>query len=122
MTKTIRGIGVVGISGLLAMGFSILNQPVSAADADISGVVTSAVGPEAGVWVIAETNDFDSTFMKIVVTNEYWRYLVRDLEAANYEVWVRGYGLVDSDPASARPGDELTLTAHVAATPEEAAY
>ena len=27
---------------------------------DIGGVVTSAEGPEAGVWVIAETDDFDS--------------------------------------------------------------
>ncbi|MGY8777980.1 MAG: hypothetical protein ACKVIN_07635, partial [Longimicrobiales bacterium] len=27
---------------------------------DIGGVVTSAAGPEAGVWVIAETDDLDT--------------------------------------------------------------
>ena len=122
MIKTIRAIGVFGIAALLAVGFAVIGQSVSAADADISGVVTSDAGPEAGVWVIAETADFDTKFRKIVVTNEDGRFLVPDLEAANYEVWVRGYGLVDSDRTSARPGDDLSLTAKVAATPEEAAY
>ncbi|SVD42204.1 uncharacterized protein METZ01_LOCUS395058, partial [marine metagenome] len=101
MTKTIRTISVVGIAAVLAVGLSVLSASVIAADTDISGVVTSAVGPEAGVWVIAETLDFDTKFRKIVVTNDDGRFLVPDLQAANYDVWVRGYGLVDSERTTA---------------------
>src|SRR6202142_373958 len=64
----------------------------------ISGVVTSSKGPEAGVWVIAETPDLGTKMRKIVVTNDQGRYLLPDLPRANYKIWVRGYGLVDSDP------------------------
>src|SRR5688572_6406976 len=65
-------------------------------EADIEGVVTSANGPEAGVWVIAETTDLPTRYVKIVVTDERGRYALPDLPQANYNVWVRGYGLVDS--------------------------
>ena len=37
---------------------------------DIGGVVTSANGPEAGVWVIAETEEFETRFARIVVTDD----------------------------------------------------
>ena len=84
-------------------------------DADnIGGVVTSAKGPEAGVWVIAETNDLGTKFRKIVVTDERGRYLLPELPKATYKVWVRGYGLVDSAPVTAAPGTSLALTAVVA--------
>src|SRR5213592_392138 len=63
---------------------------------DIGGVVTGASGPEAGVWVIAETTDLPTKFAKIVVTDDQGRYVIPDLPNANYQVWVRGYGLVDS--------------------------
>src|SRR5476651_1335724 len=63
---------------------------------DIGGVVTGVNGPEAGVWVIAETKDLPTTFRKIVVTDDRGRYVVPDLPKASYKVWVRGYGLVDS--------------------------
>ena len=33
---------------------------------------------------------------KIVVTDDQGRYVIPDLPTANYQVWVRGYGLVDS--------------------------
>jgi len=66
-------------------------------DDDIGGVVTSRFGPEAGVWVIAETKDLGTRFSKIVVTDERGRYVIPDLPKANYRVWVRGYGLVDSE-------------------------
>jgi len=78
---------------------------------DIAGVVTSANGVEAGVWVIAETDDFDTRFSKIVVTDDEGRYLIPDLPDADYEIWVRGYGLADSAKARAEPGDRLDLTA-----------
>ncbi|SVD03340.1 uncharacterized protein METZ01_LOCUS356194, partial [marine metagenome] len=87
----------------------------------ITGSVTSAAGPEAGVWVIAETDDLETVFRKIVVTDDDGRFLLPEIPDATYDVWVRGYGLVDSTPVNAMPGAELELTATVAATPQEAA-
>src|SRR5262252_4442053 len=63
---------------------------------DIGGVVKSSSGPEAGVWVIAETTELPTKYAKIVVTDDQGRYVIPDLPNANYQVWVRGYGLVDS--------------------------
>jgi hypothetical protein len=88
---------------------------------DIGGVVTSAKGPEAGVWVIAETSDLPTKFVKIVVTDDRGRYVLPDLPKANYSVWVRGYGLVDSQKVQAAPGKALNLTAVVAPNPRAAA-
>jgi hypothetical protein len=87
----------------------------------ISGTVTSAKGPEAGVWVIAETTELATKFRKIVVTDDQGRYLVPELPKAKYKVWVRGYGLVDSDAVQASPGDTLALNAVVAPTARAAA-
>ena len=81
---------------------------------DISGTVRSPSGPEAGVWVIAETDAFDTRFARIVVTDEAGRYLVPDLPDANYQIWVRGYGLADSAKVAARPGQRIDLEAHTA--------
>jgi len=81
---------------------------------DIAGVVTSASGPEAGVWVIAETTDLPTRFAKIVVTDEAGRYLIPDLPAAKYQVWVRGYGLADSARVAGERGKIVNLTATVA--------
>ena len=81
---------------------------------DIGGVVASANGPEAGVWVIAETTDLPTRFARVVVTDDAGRYLVPDLPDAGYEVWVRGYGLLDSERAASRPGRPLDLRATVA--------
>jgi hypothetical protein len=78
---------------------------------DISGTVTGPVGPEAGVWVIAETTDLPTKFARIVVTDDQGRYVVPDLPAASYQIWVRGYGLVDSRKTDANPGASLDLTA-----------
>src|SRR5881227_2570959 len=89
-------------------------RPVVIDANDIGGVVTSRFGPEAGVWVIAETRDLGTRFAKIVVTDERGRYVIPDLPKANYRVWVRGYGLVDSEKTAAQPGQSLNLTAIVA--------
>src|SRR6478752_1086919 len=78
---------------------------------DIGGVVTSAKGPEAGVWVIAETSDFQTRFIKIVTTDDQGRYVLPDLPPANYQLFVRGYGLVDSPRVPAKLGQQLNLTA-----------
>src|SRR4029077_7978444 len=86
--------------------------PRVAIDADdIGGVVTSSKGPEAGVWVIAETTDLPTRFARIVVTDDRGRYLVPDLPKATYSVWVRGYGLADSAKVQSTPGKLVNLTA-----------
>ena len=80
-------------------------------DDDIGGVVTSTNGPEAGVWVIAETTDLPTRYIKSVVTDDQGRYVIPDLPTANYQVWVRGYGLVDSPKMRAKPGQIVDHTA-----------
>ena len=88
---------------------------------DIGGTVTGTTGPEAGVWVIAETTDLPTPFNKIVVTDELGRYFVPDLPAATYQVWVRGYGLIDSPKIEVLPGTVQNLAAIVAPNPHAAA-
>src|SRR3982751_2000117 len=82
---------------------------------DIGGVVTGASGPEAGVWVIAETSELPTKFVRIVVTDDAGRYLIPDLPKAGYSVWVRGYGLVDSPKVKTTAGKTLNLKAVVGA-------
>ena len=96
-------------------------DPIRIDNDDIGGVVNGPRGPEAGVWVIAETRDLPTAFAKIVVTDEGGRYLLPDLPKANYSVWVRGYGLVDSPKVQAAPGRLLNLTAVRAPTAAAAA-
>src|SRR5262245_38886106 len=88
---------------------------------DIGGVVQSAKGPEAGVWVIAETKSLPTGFRKIVVTDDRGRYVVPDLPNGTYSLWVRGYGLIDSKPVEAARGKVVDLTAVAAPTPRAAA-
>jgi hypothetical protein len=88
---------------------------------DLGGVVTGRTGPEAGVWVIAETSDLPTKFAKIVVTDDRGRYVIPDLPKASYNVWVRGYGLADSPKVQAAPGKLLNLTAVPAANAAAAA-
>src|SRR5215475_1774649 len=94
-------------------------EAVRIGDSDLGGVVTSAQGPEAGVWVIAETTDLPIKFTRIVVTDDQGRYLVPDLPKAKYKVWVRGYGVVDAPKVDSEPGKMLNLTA--VGAPNEAA-
>ena len=84
---------------------------VAVSPKDIGGVVNSPKGPEAGVWVIAETSDLPTKFRKIVVTDDQGRFLVPDLPKASYKVWVRGYGLVDSKPVDTSLGKYVILAA-----------
>src|SRR5258707_2052260 len=89
--------------------------------ADLGGVVTGKTGPEAGVWVIAEATDLPTKFAKIVVTDDRGRYVIPDLPKATYNVWTRGYGLVDSPKVKAALGKNLNLTAVPAPTAAPAA-
>jgi streptogramin lyase len=118
-------------NGLAAIGFAALSliapaslqaqQPAAVAidNDDIGGVVRGPKGPEAGVWVIAETHDLPVRFIRIVVTDDDGRYVIPDLPKAKYDVWVRGYGLVDSPKVKSVPGKTLNLKA--VAAPTEAA-
>ena len=95
------GVAAVAIAAVCAGSAVKLEaqQPASAVridSDDIGGVVRSPNGPEAGVWVIAETTELPTKFAKMVVTDDQGRYVIPDLPTANYSVWVRGYGLVDS--------------------------
>src|SRR5213596_2911086 len=92
----------------------VASQTVRIDTDDIGGVVSGPAGPEAGVWVIAETTELPTKFARIVVTDDRGRYLIPDLPKATYDVWVRGYGLVDSRHVRAAAGKTLNLTAVIA--------
>jgi hypothetical protein len=110
-------VSLVALAGCLMGEGAAFGEAGMAAD-EIRGTVKSAHGAEAGVWVIAETQDFPTRFAKIVVTDEAGRYLIPQLPKAKYRVWVRGYGLADSPKTDAIPGRALDLT--VLAAPDAA--
>jgi len=126
---TVRcGVGLAAmIAALASFPLSALQGQRSAPNAPptngfITGVVQGGAGPEAGVWVIAETKGLPTNFIKIVVTDDQGRFTLPDLPAASYGVWVRGYGLADSTPIQVKPGAApLALKATTAKTPQEAA-
>jgi hypothetical protein len=126
-TKRIRSFGtVLGVTLFLAASLAVsawqlTAQTIPIDNDDLAGVVTGPNGPEAGVWVIAETTDLPTRLAKIVVTDDQGRYLLPDLPSASYQVWVRGYGLVDSPKVGASPGANLNLTAVMAPDPLAAA-
>jgi len=115
-------VGFVGIAVALSVAVSLIGSTAQQAvsesiridDDDIGGVVTGPNGPEPGVWVIAETADLPTRFVKIVVTDDQGRYVVPDLPKATYSVWVRGYGLVDSPKVRTEPGKIVNLKSVVA--------
>ncbi len=115
--------GYLAFFAVVLAGLNACNETTSEkiSSDDIGGIVTGVNGPEAGVWVIAETFDLPTRFAKIVVTDHQGRYLIPDLPNANYMVWVRGYGLVDSEKKKTKPGVNLNLKAVVAPSPEAAA-
>jgi hypothetical protein len=119
-------LAAVGVALVLAaiaggVGSAQTPRPVSIDGDDIGGVVTGPKGPEAGVWVVAETTDLPTRLIKSVVTDDQGRYVVPDLPKATYNVWVRGYGLTDSPKTKATPGQQLALTAVPAPSPRVAA-
>ena len=109
-------------TSLLAGSAALAASAAIQVDADdIGGVVAGSKGPEAGVWVIAETKDLATPYIKIVVTDDAGRYVLPDLPKGKYKIWVRGYGLVDSKPVESAPGKILNLTALVAPNAKAAA-
>ena len=120
-------LGLVLIAGFAIYPLTAL-QTRRAPDGYIRGVVRSSAGPEAGVWVIAETKDLATGMIKSVVTDDQGRYVIPELPTANYSVWVRGYGLADSKPITVRPtpgnnnnAPQTNLTAVLAKDDVEAA-
>ena len=119
------GIAAITIAAVLAVGPARVSAQPSAPTigaTDVGGVVSGPNGPEAGVWVIAETTDLPTKYAKTVVTDDHGRYVIPDLPRANYSVWVRGYGLVDSPKLRAKPGEILNHTAVPAPTEAAAAH
>ena len=112
------GTACLGILALSLFATSHAQQrssdPVAIDPDDIGGVVTGPKGPEAGVWVIAETRDLPIRYIKSVVTDDRGRYLVPDLPRATYQLWARGYGLVDGPTVTSAPGKLVNLTAKTA--------
>lgn len=127
--KMAFGVLLLGVSLLLILALPRLEARSRAAAAappvvnrsSIGGAVISSKGPEAGVWVIAETKDLPTGFRKIVVTDDQGRYVVPDLPKGTYKVWVRGYGLVDSKPVNVTPGKTVNLQAVLAPSERAAA-
>src|SRR5262245_37094836 len=105
--------GWLAVAGALAASLTWVDAQQRGGDTvaidpdDIGGVVTSANGFEAGVWVIAETSELPTKFVRIVVTDDQGRYVLPDLPRASYQVFVRGYGLVDSARVAAKVGQHL---------------
>src|SRR5215471_17350574 len=116
-TRNSMYLGVAAIAIALAFGAvprTVMAQeaaPVSTGATDIGGVVRGPNGPEAGVWVIAETTDLPTKMSKTVVTDDQGRYVIPDLPKANYIIWARGYGLVDSAKTTSEPGKIVNITA-----------
>src|SRR3972149_1441690 len=111
--------GLAAVAAMALLGFlgvgsapSLAQQNAAAVEIDpddIGGVGTSTAGPEAGVWVIAEPGAFQTRFAKIVVTDDRGRYVIPDLPAADYTLWVRGYGLADSAKVPTKTGTRGNL-------------
>jgi hypothetical protein len=119
-TLTVTGIATAGLIPLISAPARAQQATVAIDNDDIGGVVRGPGGTEAGVWVIAETTELPTKFAKIVVTDDQGRFVIPDLPPkVNYEVWVRGYGLVDSPKQRAKPGQQVNLTA--VPSPNEAA-
>ncbi|MGH8648019.1 MAG: carboxypeptidase-like regulatory domain-containing protein [Burkholderiales bacterium] len=115
------GIAAAGVAALLAACAAQMSSDGAVGANELGGTVTGANGPEAGVWVIAETRDLPTRLARMVVTDDQGRYVIPDLPTANYSVWVRGYGLVDSPKLRTEPGKLLNLTAVEAPTAAAAA-
>jgi hypothetical protein len=97
------GFAVAGFFTLATTQANAQGAAVIIDNDDIGGVVRGPAGPEAGVWVIAETTELPTKFAKIVVTDDQGRYVIPDLPPnVEYQVWVRGYGWIRPNCAPSR--------------------
>jgi hypothetical protein len=129
MAKRVSVCGMAAVGLSIVLGWSAVTTSAGQAGGaaiqvganDIAGVVKSPAGPEAGVWVIAETHDLPTKFIKIVVTDDRGRYMLPELPKASYDLWVRGYGLIDGPKVKSAPGKNVNLTATTAPSDKAAA-
>src|SRR4026209_1016357 len=113
--------GAVALLAAAVISVTIHGQTPAAPTGFITGVGQGAKGPEAGVWVIAETKDLPTNFIKIVVTDDQRRFRLPELPSASYSVFVRGYGIADSERQTMKPATApVTLKVNPAKTPQEA--
>ena len=116
------GITILAAIATISCGSSGENAANPNPTGYITGTVQGENGPEAGVWVIAETNELPTGLIKIVVTDDDGRFALPELPDANYQVWVRGYGLLDSAKMEMTPDvEDVTLQVDSAPSAEEAA-
>ena len=65
LAEALRSLLALALLSILTLACSTglrAQQTVDVRAAEIGGVVTSSKGPEAGVWVIAETTDLPTKF------------------------------------------------------------
>jgi hypothetical protein len=101
----LAGLTIAGIAGVATLAAQpALSNPTQATidNDDIGGTVTSRFGPE-GSGSLQRRRISEPEFAKMVVTDDLGRFVMPDLPKANYQVWVRGYGLVDSPKTSTSP-------------------
>jgi streptogramin lyase len=120
------GLAAIGAAGAAAFAVTAVTGQGVAQKAPppdyIEGTVTSgARTPEAGVWVIAEGKPGNKVMRKIVVTNRKGQFVLPEMPNAQWKVWVRGYGILDSGKTAARPGADLSLKVRKARTKVQAA-
>jgi hypothetical protein len=83
--STVAAVGLAAFIATAPLPASAQQATAVAIDNDdIGGVVRGPNGPEAGVWVIAETSDLPTRYTKSVVTDDQGRYVIPDLPVANY--------------------------------------
>jgi hypothetical protein len=118
------GFAIVALVGVTYAGVRAADKAdpaIKIGEHDLGGTVAGPKGPEAGVWVIAETTDLPAKYAKVVVTDDRGRFVIPDLPQANYSVWARGYGLVDSEKQKTAPGKLIGIAAVPAPTEAAAA-
>src|ERR1700712_3439888 len=108
------------VGATLLLHCSAFAATVEISVSDIGGQVVGDKGPEAGVWVIAETTDLPTKYAKVVVTDDQGRFIIPELPSANYKVWARGYGLQDTAQQDAGPGKTLDFKAAAASPKQDA--
>ena len=96
------------------------NKTVAVDADDIGGVVTGLAGRSRRVRHRGDDQPANASDQERGHRRS-GRYLIPDLPRATYDVWVRGYGLIDSQKVKATPGKALPLTAVAAPSPRVAA-
>ena len=93
-----RFLGFTSVAAVTLAGYLTAQQNISVKvkSDEIGGLVSSADGVEAGVWVIAETTDLPTRYIKEVVTDDQGRYLIPvtsdcDLYSLGARLWAGGF-------------------------------